>query len=303
MPSSKRGEVDPARLQTGFERAVGQPRRQQRARDRRTVFARQHITERHRGQHGEKPEHVVARPRARRAGRQRRQARQRQQREQRRARHQPGHRAVHLAPGPAAALRRIGPDQRDATRHDHRQPVAQHVERRAEPALGGAQQVGAVGVDHHVLRRRHERHRQRQQRKGLQRVLRRRGGQQQQREREPELCHHQPAAPAPEPRQQLEAVHQRRPQELEGVRQADQAQEADGRDVDALDAQPRLQRLAGQRQRQPRCEAEHADDEQAVCGDRARSHGRNHRQGRHRPILGTGSVAAPQRTVRFSARG
>ena len=37
----------------------------------------------------------------------------------------------------------------------------------------------------------------------------------------------------PEPGQ-LEAVHQRRPQELEGVGQADQAEEADGRQVDAL---------------------------------------------------------------------
>jgi hypothetical protein len=37
---------------------------------------------------------------------------------------------------------------------------------------------------------------------------------------------------------------------------------ADGRDVDAFDAQPGLQRLAGERQRQAGCEAEHGDDEQ-----------------------------------------
>ena len=77
----------------------------------------------------------------------------------------------------------------------------------------------------------------------------------------------------------LEAVHQRRPQELEGVGQADQAQEADGRDVDAFDAEPGLHRLAGQRQRQARGEAEHGDDEQAVQRGQALRRGARDRFG------------------------
>ena len=78
-----------------------------------------------------------------------------------------------------------------------------------------------------------------------------------------QLRQHQPAAAPAEPRQ-IEAVHQRRPQELEGVGQADQAQEADRGDVQPVHAQPGLHRLAGQRQRQARREAEQRDDDQAV---------------------------------------
>ena len=56
--------------------------------------------------------------------------------------------------------------------------------------------------------------------------------------RQHQLRQHQPAAPPAEPRQ-VEAVHQRRPQELEGVGQADQAEEADGRHVEPFDASAR----------------------------------------------------------------
>ena len=95
---------------------------------------------------------------------------------------------------------------------------------------------------------------------------------------------HQPAATPAEPRQ-VEAVHQRRPQELEGVGQADQAQEADGGHVEPFDRQPGLHRLPGERQRQPRRKAEHGDDDEAVQrGNALRS--------RARQRVGGGSQAA-----------
>ncbi len=200
--------------------------------------------------------------------------------------HQPGHQAVDLGPAPAAALLAVGPDQRDAARQDHRQTVARHRHRRTQAAFVCRQQVGAVGVDHHVLRRRHERDRDRQQRECLRRALGRGAGEHEEPQRQRQLRRDQPAAPPTQPRQ-VEAVHQRRPQELEGVGQADQAQEADRRDIQALDRQPGLHRLPGQRQRQARREAEQRDDEQPVqrgqaLRGRARDRVGSSRGGRHR---------------------
>ena len=82
-----------------------------------------------------------------------------------------------------------------------------------------------------------------------------------------QLRQHQPAAPAAEPARQhrhIERIDDRRPQEFDGVGRADQREQADGLEVDAdfrrIQSQ---QRRAGQRQRQPRREAEEQDDEHA----------------------------------------
>ena len=150
-------------------------------------------------------------------------------------------------------------------RDDHRQPVTEHAERRAEAALGRVEHVGAVGVDDDVLRGREKGDQPGEQREGADRVARRRRGQPPQRRRQGELGDDEPAAAPPEPGR-LEAVHERRPQELEGVGQADQAQEADRRQADAGAAEPRLHRLPRERQRQARREAEHGDCGEAVHG-------------------------------------
>ena len=81
------------------------------ARDRRRRSGRvSDVADRHRGQHGEKPNRswrATLCGAAVGCG----SARQRERRQHRRAHHQPGHQAVDLGPGPAAALRRVGPDQ------------------------------------------------------------------------------------------------------------------------------------------------------------------------------------------------
>ena len=254
----------------------GEQRRDQRARRGSEHVARDDEADGDRGRDGEKAEHVVAGD-ARRLRRDH-QARGEQRREHGGADHEQRHQPVDLGPGPAAALARIDPDEGDAARDDHRQPVAEDVERRAEAALGCCQQVGPVGVDDDVLRCRQPGDEAGEQRERGERGRRRRRRHPEQRAGERELGEDEPAAPASEPRR-LEPVHQRRPEELERVRQADQAQEADRREVDAVGGQPCLHRLAGERERQPRCEAEDRDRNQSV----QRAPGRGARSMRREP--------------------
>jgi hypothetical protein len=106
-------------------------------------------------------------------------------------------------------------------------------------------------------------HRQGQQREGAQRFARRRGGQGQQRHRQRQLREHHPAAPPPATGQ-VEAVHQRRPDELEGVGQAHQGEEADVGDRQTVHRQPGLHGLPGECQRQARREAQRGHGQQPV---------------------------------------
>ena len=84
-----------------------------------------------------------------------------------------------------------------------------------------------------------------------------------------ELAGDEPAAAPPElarePRH-LERIDDRGPQELDGVGQADEGEHADGAEVDAAVGHPHSERLAGQRQRQARREAEQQHDEHARAG-------------------------------------
>ena len=126
--------------------------------------------------------------------------------------------------------------------------------------------------------------------------------QQQQRGGQGQLRQHQPAAPPAEQRQ-VEAVHQRRPQELEGVGQADQAEEADRRHVQAFHAEPGLHRLAGQRQRQAGSEAQHQHHGQPAPAGQTRCEsvvGRGNGR-RHRGILGSGPWRHAERGAAASA--
>jgi hypothetical protein len=92
---------------------------------------------------------------------------------------------------------------------------------------------------------------------------------------EQQLRDQQPRAATPE-ETRLEAIEQRRPDELEGVRQAGQREEADRLDVDAVDGQPGLQRARRQRQRQSAREAqpEHRGDAAGHEDLRERGEGR-----------------------------
>ena len=159
----------------------------------------------------------------------------------------------------------LRPDEADAAREDHGDAIAEHRQRAAQAALGGCQQIGAISIDHHILRGGKKGHPQRHPGEGQRCGFRVGAGHSPENRRQQELREHQPAAPSAQDGR-LEAVQQRRPEELEGVRHPHQAQEADGGDIHALHAQPRLHGLAGQRQGQAGSEAEKEDGEKSMKG-------------------------------------
>ena len=61
----------------------------------------------------------------------------------------------------------------------------------------------------------------------------------------------------------LEGIDDGRPQEFDGVGDADQREETDGAEIDADILHPQEQRRAGERERQPGGEAEQENDEHA----------------------------------------
>ena len=73
-------------------------------------------------------------------------------------------------------------------------------------------------------------------------------------------------APPPKPPCQprdVERIDNGRPQEFDRVGQTDQGEQADGAEIDSAVGHPHRQRLAGQRQRQPRREPEQHHDQHA----------------------------------------
>jgi hypothetical protein len=74
------------------------------------------------------------------------------------------------------------------------------------------------------------------------------------------------ATPAAAQEGGLEAVHEGRPEELEGIGHAHQAQEADGGDIHPVHREPGLHGLAGEGQGQARGEAQEEDGGEAVDG-------------------------------------
>ncbi len=141
--------------------------------------------------------------------------------------------------------------------------------------LAGVQAFDAEGVDHDVLRGRgggHQ-HRAEQRRTGAMS-----SGSlspsstiaaiEQQLARTPASRAGGPAASRQH--RHIERIDQRRPEEFDGVGQADQREQADGGEVDAALGQPHRQRRAGQRQRQAGGEAEQHHDQHARLEDRRR---------------------------------
>ena len=90
--------------------------------------------------------------------------------------------------------------------------------------------------------------------------------QQQDRGHQQQLREHQPAAPAAEPARQhgtCKRIDQRRPQEFQRVGRADQREQPDGAEIDAVSLHPHQQRRSRQRQRQPGRKAEQQHDQHA----------------------------------------
>jgi hypothetical protein len=158
---------------------------------------------------------------------------------------------------------------RDGPREQHGRARKRVSGAHRQPLLGSFQDLDRVGVDHDVLRGRAERHEQSQNRDDAD-VGIREGGEPEDREHQEELADQDPGAAAAhgaDPR--AEAVHQRRPQELEAPGRLGQREQPDRPDVDAPVGQERRQRDPDESQRQARGKRLEGDGADPPGGERS----------------------------------
>ncbi|MEY9678256.1 hypothetical protein ABIE93_008190 [Bradyrhizobium elkanii] len=176
----------------------------------------------------------------------------------------------HIAPHPgrrtreASGLKAADDEQRAGGRDQHADAIGRDIGRHAGGLLAFRQAFDAEGIDHDVLRRRCGCDQQRGERREPRRARRIGHRQHQDRRDQQQLREQQPAAAAAEhlrEQRHVQRVDQRRPEELQRVRRADQRQQPDGAEIDPGLLHPDLQRRARQRQRQPRGEAEQQHDQ------------------------------------------
>ena len=166
--------------------------------------------------------------------------------------HQPGHGVVGAVPGVVA-----GDVESPGAGHQHGGAVAEDVgggHGALEGLVGG---IDAVGVDADVLGGGAERHQQRQLGEALQVAHRLHQRHRRQRQRDAHLGQQQPAAPLAEQavqQRQLEPVHHRRPEHLDGKHDAHPTEIADGGPVHVRVRQPGGQGGEHQQVGQPRGE-------------------------------------------------
>ncbi|KAG1405811.1 hypothetical protein G6F59_012483 [Rhizopus arrhizus] len=154
----------------------------------------------------------------------------------------------------------LGQVQRAGTGQDQADPVTQRIGGRQRGLRRLRRDLDAVGVDGRVLGGTGERGHQHPGHQRPDALLGTHEGQCDQADQHQRLRHQQPRAAAAEPTEQREgiAIQQGRPQELEQVEEAGQADQADAAQVQADVAQARGQGLRGdQQERQAAAEAEH----------------------------------------------
>ncbi|KAG1456265.1 hypothetical protein G6F57_015137 [Rhizopus arrhizus] len=154
----------------------------------------------------------------------------------------------------------LGQVQRAGTGQDQADPVTQRIGGRQRGLRRLRRDLDAVGVDGRVLGGTGERGHQHPGHQRPDALLGTHEGQCDQADQHQRLRHQQPRAAAAEPTEQREgiALQQGRPQELEQVEEAGQADQADAAQVQADVAQARGQGLRGdQQERQAAAEAEH----------------------------------------------
>ena len=166
----------------------------------------------------------------------------------------------------------VGEDQGDRARGEHRHAVSEDVHPRPRSQLLRGEDLGAPGVDHDVLARAAEGDEERQERQRA--GMRRRRGERHRGDDEEEgrLGHQHPPAATAEERGD-EPVHQRGPEVLDRVRQADEGEDPDHRQVDLFGRHPRLQGRAGQRQGDPGGETEQQDEKDAPVPESVQKRG------------------------------
>ena len=142
---------------------------------------------------------------------------------------------------------------------DHGQPVAALVRRGQRSLLIQPCGFNAIGIQRNILRGRPKGHHHRTDNQRLQRLFGVHQRHAQQARHDDELREQQPAAPPPQQAVeygQRQAVHQRRPDPLEGIGQAHPAQKADGGAINISLAQPEAQGAQHQQGRQACREAQ-----------------------------------------------
>ncbi len=139
----------------------------------------------------------------------------------------------------------VGQKQADGRSQPGNRAIAEIGHRGGRSALLGRNRVRPVSVDGDVLRCRQEHDQRRNGDDGRISELRILGGQERQGARHQNLCQEDPAATSSEQRNR-ESVHQRRPENLQQIRQCDVRAESDESVARARVFQPRLQRALGQ---------------------------------------------------------
>ncbi len=174
----------------------------------------------------------------------------------------------------------VGEDQRQRAGDEARDPVGVDVNGVAEPELDVGQDLAPEGVEHDVLAGREQRHRRGEVGDGPDVEARVEVPEQRDRGEQQQLRREHPPAPAPQQRQPV-AVHQRRPQELPGVGELDQREEADRLQVHGFRAQPRRQQVDEDVERQAGGEAGEDADQHPPVEERV-APGLGLRRGRRR---------------------
>jgi membrane protein involved in colicin uptake len=136
-------------------------------------------------------------------------------------------------------------EQRAGGRDQHADAIGRDIGRHPGGLFAFGETLDAKRIDHDILRRGHGRYQQRAERDKQRRARRVGQRQQQYRTDQQQLRKQQPAASATERSREerhMQRVDQRRPQELQRVRRADQRKQPDGAEIDTGFTHPHQQR-------------------------------------------------------------
>jgi hypothetical protein len=175
--------------------------------------------------------------------------------------HDRGHHEVHRLPRHEG-----GKVDRERPGHEEGDPVSPDVEARAQAQLLVAQDLAPVGVDHDVLRRTEERDEHGEERDHPGVHLGPRGREAQEREDQRGLREQKPALAASQERRNV-PVQERRPHELESVRDSNEREEADRLEVDLHVVHPDGEGPAREQEREPGDESQEKVDQHPLAAD------------------------------------
>ena len=159
--------------------------------------------------------------------------------------HRRRHQEIHGAPRQV-----IGEDQRQRSRHQQRDPISRDIQRGGGTDLICFRQVRPIGVHDDVLARAEKRDQDGDDGRGDRQCHRAGESHCDNGDDQRHLREQNPSEPASQKRRDI-AIHQRRPEELQNVRQPHQREQSDDREIGAFRFHPGLERCACQCERDP----------------------------------------------------